>query len=230
MTIAAPRAITLDLDDTLWPVGPVLAEAERVLADWLQAHAPRTAAATTADSRAEVRRRVLADHPARAHDLGFVRHEALRRSLRASGDDPTLADDAFAVFLQARQRVSPYDDAAVVLERWAARVPLVAVSNGNADVMGTALGRFFVGAVSAHVVGCAKPDPRIFLEACRIAGTAPDAVLHIGDDPLLDVAGAQRAGLRAAWLHRADFTHRHAEVRHLTPYADLHALDAAVFG
>ena len=31
-----PRAITLDLDDTLWPVGPTLVAAERVLSDWLR--------------------------------------------------------------------------------------------------------------------------------------------------------------------------------------------------
>jgi hypothetical protein len=48
----ALRAITLDLDDTLWPVGPTLVVAERVLADCLREHAPRTAASTTSESRA----------------------------------------------------------------------------------------------------------------------------------------------------------------------------------
>ena len=41
------RAITLDLDDTLWPVGPTLVAAEHVLSDWLREHAPATAAANT---------------------------------------------------------------------------------------------------------------------------------------------------------------------------------------
>ena len=36
-------AITLDLDDTLWPVRPTLVAAEKVLAAWLHAHAPATA-------------------------------------------------------------------------------------------------------------------------------------------------------------------------------------------
>ena len=31
---------------------------------------------------------------------------------------------------------------------------------------------------------------------------APHEVLHVGDDPELDVIGAQRAGLRAAWINR----------------------------
>ena len=31
---------------------------------------------------------------------------------------------------------------------------------------------------------------------------APTEVLHAGDDPELDVLGARRAGLRAAWINR----------------------------
>ena len=40
------RAITLDLDDTLWPVWPTIHRAEDVLRAWLDTHAPRTAALT----------------------------------------------------------------------------------------------------------------------------------------------------------------------------------------
>ena len=36
------RAITLDLDDTLWPVAPTIAGAERAMQDWLGERAPRT--------------------------------------------------------------------------------------------------------------------------------------------------------------------------------------------
>ena len=55
MTSAAPgaalldvkriQAISLDLDDTLWPVWPTIERAERALHDWLQRHAPRSVAA-----------------------------------------------------------------------------------------------------------------------------------------------------------------------------------------
>ena len=37
------RAITIDLDDTLWPIWPTITRAERVLLDWLTHHAPATA-------------------------------------------------------------------------------------------------------------------------------------------------------------------------------------------
>lgn len=45
MPYSAIRALTLDLDDTLWPVGPVIARAERLQREWLERHAPATAAA-----------------------------------------------------------------------------------------------------------------------------------------------------------------------------------------
>jgi putative hydrolase of the HAD superfamily len=58
--------------------------------------------------------------------------------------------------------------------------------------------------VSANELGFGKPDPRIYLEACRRAGVAPEAVLHVGDDLHLDVRAARQAGLRAAWVTRPD--------------------------
>jgi len=229
-----PRAITLDLDDTLWPVGPTLVAAEQVLADWLRDRAPRTAAGYGPETRAAIRRRLLAEHPQHAHDMSFLRREGLRLAMADAGDDPGLADEAFAVFLAARQRVEFFEDVLPVLARWSARYRLVAVSNGNADVHAVGLDAYFSAAVSAHEVGCAKPDPRMFHEACRLAGAAPEEVLHIGDDPHLDVLGARRAGLQAAWIRRPQFVHRHpAEA--LGPevgpaFEDLRAIDAMLGG
>jgi len=227
-----PRAITLDLDDTLWPVGPTLVTAERALADWLAVHAPRTRAGYDATARAATRARLLADHPDRAHDMSFLRREGLRVAMAEAGEDPSRADAAFEVFLEARQRVALFDDVIPVLTQWSSRYRLVAVTNGNADVARVGLGRLFAAAVSAHEVGCAKPDGRIFREACRRAGVAPSEVLHVGDDPHLDVIGARRAGLHAAWLRRPAIDSRHApdccgpEV--VAPFEDLHAIDAAL--
>ena len=47
-------------------------------------------------------------------------------------------------------------------------------------------------------VGAEKPDPALFLAACRALGVTPGHALHVGDDPDRDVAGARAAGC-AAW-------------------------------
>jgi putative hydrolase of the HAD superfamily len=44
MIPARIRALTLDLDDTLWPVWPAIQRAEAALHGWLLRHAPATAA------------------------------------------------------------------------------------------------------------------------------------------------------------------------------------------
>ena len=203
-TDASLLAITLDLDDTLWPVKPALLHAERTLSDWLGRHAPSTAAWLTPENRRSTREGLLAEHPERAHDVSFMRRESLRRAMSAAGDDARMAEAAFDVFLEARQRVTLYEDVEPVLAAWAGRYRLVAVSNGNADVGRIGLGRYFVACVSAHELGFAKPDPRIYLEACRRAGARPAEVLHVGDDLNLDVRAARDAGLRAAWVRRPD--------------------------
>ncbi|MCM5679841.1 HAD family hydrolase [Schlegelella sp. S2-27] len=195
-------ALTLDLDDTLWPIWPAIARAEAVLHAWLAERAPATAARHDVASLRLLRDEVARERPQWAHDLTAIRLESLRLALTQCGDDPALADDAFAVFFAERQRVDLFDDVLPALDRLASRYQLIALSNGNADLQQVGLARWFRAAVSARSFGVGKPDARIFLEACRQAGAAPGQVLHIGDDLALDVQGALAAGLQAAWVVR----------------------------
>lgn len=55
-----------------------------------------------------------------------------------------------------------------------------------------------VPGVFSNEVGVAKPHPRIFEAACDLLGIPAGQVLHIGDNPAADVAGAQAAGMTAA--------------------------------
>jgi putative hydrolase of the HAD superfamily len=222
------RAITLDLDDTLWPIWPVIERAEQVLLDWLRVHAGATAAAHDRASLRAIREAMVAELPHLAHDLSALRLESIRRALVAAGDSPELAERAFEVFFEARQRVELYEDALPALERLARRVPIVALTNGNADLVRTGIAPHFAGCVTARTFGAAKPERAIFHEACRVAGHAPAEVLHVGDDLRSDVAGALDAGLRAAWVRR-DERHAlepgarapHHVVAHLLALADL---------
>ena len=210
-SLAPVTAITLDLDDTLWPVRPTLVAAEKVLAAWLRTHAPATAQGTPPAAMLALRADVAAEHPHWSHDLSAIRLETIRRALKKHDEDPALAELAFEVFFEARHAVVLYDDVLPGLERLAARFRLVAVSNGNAEVHRIGLDRFFSGSVSARLHGVAKPDPSIFRAACAAAGAAPHQVLHLGDDLAADVAGALAAGLHAGWICRPDGAHALAD-------------------
>ncbi len=212
------RAITLDLDDTLWPTWPTIARAEAALQKWLTENAPATAALCAAPGALrEVRTHMNTHRPDLAHDMSALRRESIRLVLCRAGDDPALAEPAFEVFFAERQRVEFFDDALPALEFLASRFPVVAVSNGNADVHRVGIGRHFRGAVSARSLGVGKPDRRIFDAAAATAGVAPQAVLHVGDDAHLDGVGALNAGMQVAWVNREGHSWEHAPHQpHLT--------------
>jgi len=196
------RAITLDLDDTLWPFAPIGARVEVVLHDWLAQHCPRTAERFPIAAMRALRDQANAEHPHLAHDFSRMRRMTLERAMRLSGDDPARADEAFEVFFAERNRVECYPDAIAALRRIAARMPVAAISNGNADLRRIGLADHFRFQLGASEHGVPKPDPSIFRAACLRLQCEPDEVLHVGDDAELDVAGARSAGLRSCWLNR----------------------------
>jgi len=227
LDVSKIRAISLDLDDTLWPVWPAIGRAEQVLHGWLGQHAPATAT-LFADATAlrAIRARMDQELPHLRHDLSALRRESIRRALEQAGDDPALAHAAFDVFFAERQRVEFYDDTLDALARLAARWPLVALSNGNADVHVVGIGHHFHAKVGARECGFAKPDARIFQVAAEAAGVPREAMLHVGDDAAMDVVGALEAGMQAAWLNRGGLAWDHplrpqVEVAELTALCDL---------
>ncbi|MFT3717236.1 HAD family hydrolase [Pseudorhodoferax sp.] len=226
LAIEKVRAITLDLDDTLWPIWPTIAKAEKALGTWFDEHAPATGRLwADLERRRLLREQVVREHLDRSHDMGFMRHESIRRALAQSGEDEALAGPAFEVFIAMRHQVELYEDAQEALAFLAERFPVVAVSNGNADLSRIGLAPHFRAAFSASSFGVGKPDARIFHAAAEAAGVPADAVLHVGDDALLDVLGAHAAGMQTAWVNRGE----HPWMQALRPHvqvADLRELCA----
>jgi HAD superfamily hydrolase (TIGR01549 family) len=224
LDISAIRAIGLDLDDTLWPVWPAIEAAERAMQDWLAPRAPRTAALfADVAQRMALRQQVALAHPGLGHDLSALRRMTIAAALRQNAEDEALADAAFEVFFEGRMRVTLYEDALPALESLARHYPIVAISNGNADVHRVGLSTFFRDSMSAQRFGAAKPDVRIFAAAAATVDVPVEALLHVGDDPALDVLGGLDAGAQTVWLNRARHEWPHARRPH-AEVADLHAL------
>lgn len=201
MTVAI-RALSFDLDDTLWNIWPCIERAEAKLHDWLLAGYPRIAAQFDALAL----RRLCSDEatrdPAIAHDRSLIRRRGLTRAAELAGYAEFALDEAFEVFFAARNQVEFFADALPVLERLAARYPVVALSNGNADLDRIGIAHLFAFHLSAAIVGTQKPHPAMFEQAVARLGLPPAAILHVGDDPEHDVEGARAAGLRAVWVRR----------------------------
>ena len=196
------RAVTLDLDDTLWPVLPALIEAEHCVNRWLRQHHPDVADAWPVEAMRELREKIAQENTHLSHDFSAQRRLTIRHAFAACGIEDAPVDEVWRIYFAARNAVELYPDTLPALERIAARVPLVSISNGNADLEVIGLHHLFHTRLNASGVGVAKPDPQIFLAAAEALGLAPADILHVGDDPLLDVLGAHAAGMKTVWLNR----------------------------
>ena len=207
------QAITLDLDDTLWPFAPIGARIDQVLYDWMLQHSPATAAMYPVAAMRELRERSFRDNPHLHYDLSALRRLTLREALENSGADLALLEPAYEAFYAARNQVEFYPDAVDALARIAARVPVAALSNGNADLARIGLDHHFAFQLGSREHGAAKPAASIFHAACERLGVAPAQVLHVGDHIEMDVVGAMQAGLRGCWINRVEHTWHHPSLQ-----------------
>jgi putative hydrolase of the HAD superfamily len=198
------KAVLFDLDDTLWPIVPVIERAEATLYAWLTRHAPAVAKRFSIDGLRERRKALMATDPLYQLDLRALRHAGLMEAFAAAGEDLAMVDQAMAVFSRARNDVNPFPDVLPSLERLRSRIALGTVSNGVADLEAIGIAHYFQTSVAAHRFGSAKPDPAIFHAACDALCVNPHETAYVGDDPLLDVEGAQKAGMHGVWINRPE--------------------------
>lgn len=77
--------------------------------------------------------------------------------------------------------------------------------------------------VGVDTLGVGKPDPRVFVEACRRLGTTPERTAYVGDELDIDARAAVAVGLVGVWVDRP------GERRRAIPEADIAAArDAGV--
>ena len=225
------RALTFDLDDTLWDNRPVLMAAERTLYDWLVRHYPRIRLHYSIEDMLSLRRELLRRNPDLRNDISGLRKTSLHVAARTAGYDDSLVEPAFAVFLEARHQITLYSDVEPALQRLRdAGYCLGTLTNGNAEVERIGLGHLFDFSLSAASTGKAKPHPRMFEEACKRAQVTPAELAHIGDEAGTDLAGAHNAGATVIWMNRRglaadpDIGH-HAEIRSMSELLTLLGLN-----
>jgi HAD superfamily hydrolase (TIGR01509 family) len=196
------RTITLDLDDTLWEIGPVIQRAESLLWQWLSDHYPRIGERWSARKLVELRESIVEDYPDRAHDFRFLRMRVLAEVAVDSGYTEDLVEPAFDIFDAARNSVELYPDVVPELTRLSQHFTLIAITNGNANLDTIGIASLFDGIVTAVDVGVPKPARPMFDEAMRMADSSPEETLHVGDHPESDIDGARQIGMRTAWMNR----------------------------
>jgi putative hydrolase of the HAD superfamily len=220
------RTITLDLDDTLWEILPVIHRAEKRLYEWLGNNYPAITAMFSQEELRVLRRQVVEKHSDKVHDLTFLRHTVLAEAADAAGCMNFVVEEAFAVFDEVRNDVEMFPEARPALIALAERFTLIALTNGNASLKKIGIDDLFHGHINAAMAGAAKPSRPIFDAAVEVGGASAAETLHVGDHPLFDVHGAREAGLKTVWVNRNgdewpdEYEAPDLEVRHIGELAE----------
>ncbi len=200
------KALSFDLDDTLYPNAEVISAAELAMQQRLQALLPDLA---HNDSQYwwQQRKLLAAENADIRHDVSRWRLLAIEQGLKAQGlsgcEAAEVAELALSAFLRERTRISVEPRIVQLLTTLSSRFPLVALTNGNADIRQMGLSHCFRFALRAGPDGRMKPYPDMFLAAAARLELPPAQILHIGDHQRSDVLGALNAGCQAAWLNPA---------------------------
>lgn len=216
--IAMPvKAITFDLDDTLWPLKPTLKHAEIETYEWLCANAKPLTNKFSLNEIAEFRFKLFNDNDRFKNQISQLRIATIEAlALRSDYSAPAaseLAEQAFQVHYQLRQKVNCYEGVEELLSELSQNYLLGTISNGNADVTKTSIGRHFSFALSAEHINSSKPDGLIFDTALKRTEQLldqrlqPSDIAHVGDDFLCDIVGAKRAQFKAIWLDGHEHKH-----------------------
>ena len=214
------KCITLDLDDTLWPIEPTIIKAEHKLYEWLQESYPQVTEKYSIQDIA-VRRTELSKHRLDiAHNVTALRLAALQELADEFALEETFADEGLKLFRQYRNQVEPFEQSEAILNLLKTHYTVGAITNGNAQMEHIPLGRYFDFVVTAAEVGACKPAPEMFSQAAKHAEVNANQIVHIGDSAQTDVLGALNAGCKAIWFNQKRLPWPGGQ----TPHAVIHCL------
>jgi putative hydrolase of the HAD superfamily len=206
-----PRAILLDLDDT------ILDDSGGVVSCWRDACLTHRSRMNGLDAEAvfdaidRMREWYWSDperHRAGRLELAWARGEVVRLALAELGvDDEDLARRIGDTYHALRdEAIKPFDDAVPTVQWLRARgCRLALLTNGGSTGQRLKIDRFdlaplFDAILIEGEVGFGKPDPRIYTKALAALDVPPAEAWMVGDNLEWDVAGPQREGIAGIWI------------------------------
>ncbi|MBC0855808.1 5-amino-6-(5-phospho-D-ribitylamino)uracil phosphatase YigB [Pantoea stewartii] len=225
--LRAIKAITFDLDDTLYDNYPVIRKTTEASHAALQAFHPALRDVTP-DDVATLRNQLRLREPNIYHDVTEWRRRTIELLMTDAGltaaDATAGAAQIMEVFHHWRSQVAMPAETHHTLKALAKKVPLVAITNGNAQPEKLGLSAYFQFSLRAGPDGRAKPWQDMYHLAAQRLNIAPGSILHVGDDLTTDVAGALRYGMQACWINLREGNLMHIDDARLLPHVEISQL------
>lgn len=213
------KAISFDLDDTLYNNRPVMLAIEKQMVEYfahqLADFASQTNTVFNRQFWSSFRNKAIQTDPELTHDVVFLRLETYRLGLISLGlnDDEANkeAQAALDYFITLRSDFSVPETSKQLLAYLSQYYPLVAISNGNVDTKALGIDHYFqyiyhagfqknVSNIVKTTLLKQKPAADMFSLVCQKLTIKPEHLLHVGDCGFADIHGALNAGCQTAWL------------------------------
>ncbi len=210
------KAISFDLDDTLYSNGPVMANIEQKMISHFAQLMPQYKQTFNSAFWFYFKRQAIKQQSELAHDVVFSRLESYRlgfKSLNFTEKEASRqAQSSLEYFIQLRSEFTVPKSSHQLLAKLSEKVPLVAISNGNVNTEMIDIAKYFTHIYHAgyqQVINNSpvqdsllrqKPEIDMFVEVCDKLAILPEELLHVGDCGNADIYGALNAGCQAAYL------------------------------
>jgi putative hydrolase of the HAD superfamily len=210
---AFPRAVLLDLDDTILDDS---GHAARCWGEACRSHASELGGlepTVLLDAIERVRTWYWADaerHRVGRLDLLAAYRHVVRMACDEVGLESPVAVERIAAHYRTRrdEEIRPFPEA-VETVRWLrdSGCRLALLTNGAARPQRSKIDRFGLDRLFDVILiegelGFGKPDPRVYERALADLGVEPARAWMVGDNPEWDVAAPQRFGIFGIWVDR----------------------------
>lgn len=198
------KAMTFDLDDTLYDNRPIIRQVEQQMVQWLHHTHPISATQSLSWWR-DLKRQLAQQDTWLVNDVTLWRFKQIEQGLTQLGYSAAqaqqAAQEAIDKVLSLRSDFTVPQETHTIMSELAQRLPLVAITNGNVDVEKIGLADYFSVVLKAGPDGYAKPHRQLFDKAQQHLAVAAENILHVGDHLISDVLGAKQSGLQACWFN-----------------------------
>lgn len=210
-TTTAPKALLLDLDDTIIAL---TASGRRCWQDLCRHYAPRLDGLDPEHLQAAIEKVAhwfwsdAERHRRGRLDLYWSRREIVGRAFQDLAlEAPALVEELADAFTDAREAcIEAFPGALDAIAALRSRVPLLGlVTNGNSEFQRSKIARFQLEPFFDHIqiegeFGLGKPDTRVYEHVLERLSVAPHETWMVGDNLEWDVAAPQRVGITGIWI------------------------------
>jgi putative hydrolase of the HAD superfamily len=189
------KAISFDLDDTLYDNAPIIEKAEQWYQKMLAEHP--FFIGKELPTHEQLKQELWKANHAIIDDVTKCRKKILYRRFLSAGleseDAEFNAELMMKKFIEIRSELLVPEDSIAVLKKLKKKYSLIALTNGNVDIDKIGISPLFDVYLRASETLRAKPAADLFIEAAHRLNIDVRNILHVGDDPTTDVLGAKHA-------------------------------------